>query len=367
MKRYIALLLLFLTALTLISCQKTTTLSPEEEWMESTSKTYGAMQVSSAKIAYNYLTGENNLAEDRVGKKPYSVSVNNIAGGWPQSGISSADIIIEIETEGGITRMMCLFTDTREIPYIGSIRSLRDQFMEALYPIDPIFVHIGTSILADKSVNEHGIRTLDGDYLRDMIYFDRSRYSQGYNWEYCSFTSGQQVFDAVQKTKMPEDSHMKVKSYFNFAEEGEVVIPEAGEATRINFLISNDKVYDGDFRYDEASGTYLKWQHGAVQKDVGDPKEPIDVQLAFTNVFVLFANITVLPNMAGLVSVDYNSGGTGYYFSGGHYEQITWSKADYEAPFQFTKVSDGTDLVVNAGKSYLCMSRVVNEKTIAIV
>jgi len=365
MKKYIALLLLFLSALALISCAKPVVLSPEEEWIAMTSKTYGAMTVSSEKIAFNYLTGEMNLAEDRVGKRPYSVSVNNISGGWPQSGISVADIVVEIETEGGITRLMCLFTDTREIPYIGSIRSLRDQFMEALYPIDPIFVHIGTSILADKSVNEHGIRTLDGDYLRDMIYFDRARYNQGYNWEYCSFTSGQQIFDAVQKTKMSEDSKMKAKSYFNFTED-ELIVPETGEANEIRFLISREKMYDGDFRYDEATKTYLKWQNGKPQKDKGDPKSPIDVQLAFTNVFVLFANITVLSGMEGLVNVDYQSGGTGYYFSEGRYEAITWSKGDYESTFHFTK-ADGTDLVVNTGKSYLCMARTENAEKITIL
>lgn len=44
----------------------------------------------------NPLTGEYNLKDRAVGKRPVSVMVNNIKKAWPQYGLSSADICYEI-------------------------------------------------------------------------------------------------------------------------------------------------------------------------------------------------------------------------------------------------------------------------------
>ena len=52
MKKCMVLLLLLLTGLTLISCNKTASMTLEEQWIESTKNNqYGAMEVSADKIA----------------------------------------------------------------------------------------------------------------------------------------------------------------------------------------------------------------------------------------------------------------------------------------------------------------------------
>ena len=71
---------------------------------------------------YNQLTGieqETDTSADR----PYAVMINNIIYAQPQVGIGSADWIYEIEAEGGITRMMALFSDISDVPSVGSIRT----------------------------------------------------------------------------------------------------------------------------------------------------------------------------------------------------------------------------------------------------
>ena len=74
-------------------------------------------------------------------------------------------------------------------------------------------------------------------------------------------------------------------------------------------------------------------------------------QLAFDNVLVLFADIHFLPGEI-LVKVEYAKGGTGYYLSQGHYEEITWEKADYYSNFTFYR-ADGSELELNVGKTHL--------------
>lgn len=363
MKKIISILLVLLLALGLVACgggdDTQINLDVEADQAAEMSDTYGTVEVTAEKTAYNPLTGLNNMASDRVGMRPYAISVNNIYDCWPQYGISQADILVEMETEGGITRMMALYADIREVPLVGSVRSLRDQFMEAVFPVEPIIVHIGTSIYADKAVAEHNFRTLDGNNLSKAMYFDRDRYASGYAWEHCTFTSGQLIDEQLENARIKPESTSSV-SFFNFAEEGTTVTPTDGAANTVTFKFSS--YGDGDFRYDEASGQYLKYQYGGkAQVDAGNN----DKQLAFDNVVILFADIEDIEGTNGLVHVNYQNGGEGYYFSQGQYQKITWEKEDYANPFKLY-AADGSELQVNTGISYLGVVRNTELDTLEI-
>lgn len=354
MKKHLSMLLCCVFLLSLAACGGSSiSLTEEELWLAELSTYYGTVAVTSEKTALNYLTGEYTMAQDRVGKRPYCVSVNNISDSWPQMGTSAADMIIEMETEGGITRLMCLYTDTREISLIGSVRSLREPFIQAVYPLDPIVVHIGTSIFAEKAISEHGLHTIDGDNVPTAIYQVPERVGRYASW-HTYFTSGQLINEAITKLNMNSDSNMRDKTYLNFAATDEVVTLSGGEANHVTFKFSPNN-YDGDFRYDQVSGTYLKFQRNQAQLDTGI--EANNTQLAFKNVLVMFAKITDIPGTDPiLVDLDYQDGGTGYYFSNGRYEEFTWTKPDYGTNFSFTK-ADGTELVLNTGKTMMCFVR----------
>jgi len=362
MKRTFSLILIVLTLVSLIGCGSPVSReisSPETNTGINTgidlSDYYSSLQgdggigtevVTSEKSAYNPLTGENTMAMDRVGKRPIAVSVNNIGQSWPQYGISQADYILEIETEGGITRLMCLFSDTREVPMIGSVRSLRDQFVEALFPLDPIIVHIGTSVFADKVIMEYNYKTLDGGNYASAIWTDRAR-AASYSSEHTKFTGGSAIEKGIASAKIMTDSFSNI-SAFNFIDpSAEKIVPSTGKASTVKYSFSSG--YDGDFRYDAESGKYFKWQRGLAQVDAGNDRK----QLEFDNVFLLFADISLYPGQdKGLVDVKYEKGGEGYYFSQGSYEKITWRKDDYPSNFIFTK-ADGTELEVNVGKTHM--------------
>ncbi len=325
-------------------------LDPVADELAGASNYYGTVDVSASKDALNPLTGKHDMASDRVGMRPYAVSVNNIYECWPQYGISQADVIVEMETEGGITRMMAMYADTREVPLIGSVRSLRDQFLEVVFPMDPIVVHIGTSIYADKAVAEHNFRTLDGGNVQSAIYVMPERRSS-YAIEHTKFTSGQLIDEALAKAKIKSESSSTNDTMFNFVEEGTVVTPTDGPASHVEWIFSTSYRGDGTFDYDEATAKYLKSQYGKAQVDAGND----NTQLAFDNVILLFADISNIEGTV-LVKVDYQAGGTGYYFSQGQYQEITWGKGDYSSNLVF-KTADGEDLQVNTGTTYLAVVR----------
>ncbi len=350
-KKSLALLLCLLSLVSLAGCGK----SGAQEGQ--------TLRVTAAKNAYNPLTGENNLATDRVGTRPVFIMVNNVSMSWPLSGVSQADVLIEIEAEGGITRFGALYSDTREIANIGSLRSIRDYFIETVCAIDPIYSFIGTSIWADDAIEQYGIASIDGMKDNSFAFLDEARAEDDYATEHCWFTSGRRIQSAVEKLELDDRSHASISSFFSFATAKNAVRPSDGDAARVQFVYSVDENYDGDFRYDAASKTYLKYQRDTQQIDVGDGTQSLP--LAFTNVLVLFARIKLRDLGTNTVLVDYQAGGEGYYFTGGSYERFTWTKPDFSSNFVMTKL-DGSPLMLNPGKTMFCVARDSNIDTLKL-
>ena len=99
--------------------------------------------------------------------------------------------------------------------------------------------------------------------------------------------------------------------------------------------------------------TYYKYQNGQAHIDAGDGTT--STQLSFDNVIVLFAYIGGIKDTI-LTDVYYDGGGEGYYFSQGRYDKIHWEKPAWNENFVLTK-EDGSELVVNTGKTYLAVIR----------
>ena len=297
----------------------------------------------------NPLTGVYDRSTPYEGR-PFSVSVNNITYGLPQSGITAADIVVEIETEGGITRLMCLFTEPEKATGgIGSIRSLRHQFIGAIYQWDPVIVHIGTSDYTESFMWARSIRTMNGYNSESFIYVDPER-KKNYDTEHTKFTDHEHLMAGLQDPvfSLTGEWNPAQATAFSFAPRNQIIALSGASARTIQYEFSSE--YDGDFRYDPARGCYLKYQHGNAHVDEGNSF----AQLCFTNVLVLFAPVYGL--YGGLIDVDYRTGGEGFYFTGGSSQHFTWHKPDYDQPFQFV-LDDGSELVLNAGKTHLGIIR----------
>ncbi len=355
MKKIIALVLCITLSLSLIACGTETDepiqLGTVNPFDKESIGVAGTVEVDATKDAYNRLTGEYNLARDREKSRPVAVAVNNIVYAIPQYGISYADFITEMETEGGITRLMCVFGDTRELDMVGSVRSLRDQFMQILLPIDAMIVHIGKSIYAERFMAQYNYETIDGDVVREAVSMNNDVFAQRGESEHSWFTSGLEIETGMDLAGVTLETSTSDVKLFNFIEvDAEKIVPAAGTANEVTFDYSSG--YDGDFRYDAETGKYLKWQHGKPQVDAGND----DKQLEFENVFLLTAEISPRED-ADLIEVDYVQGGVGYYFTQGAYQEINWAKSDASAPFVFTDSSTGEEVSVNTGKSFLAVIR----------
>lgn len=70
------------------------------------------------------LTGLPAPTTAAVRRTSLAVKIDNVQGAWPQSGLNDADIVIDMQAEGGLTRLMAVF-QSHQAPLVGPIRSAR--------------------------------------------------------------------------------------------------------------------------------------------------------------------------------------------------------------------------------------------------
>ncbi len=295
----------------------------------------------------NNLTGETDLTDEAVGKRPVAVMINNIESSLPQYGISSADLMFETLVEGGITRMMAVYGDYTQVPNVCSIRSCRYYYPILAEGLDALYIHCGADMtIAMDTLNRLGTDRFDGNAGNTLLFERDQDRLQSYSVEHTMMLKGANVPQAMANANMRTDLDSgKNVPLFDFNTEGVLVQPENGAnpCTRVDFQYSG--YYYSTFRYDTTDKTYYKRHNGSPHMDITTGE-----QLNYTNVFVLETDISVRDEKKGLMDVDW-TGGTGYYISGGASQQIKWSKPNESASIQITDLN-GRPIKVNTGKSY---------------
>lgn len=302
--------------------------------------------------ALNKLTGIYDIDKDFAGNRPVAIMVNNNSHSLPQRGIENCDMLWEIEVEGGITRMMAFYSDYRRIEEVGSVRSLRNQFLDIARPYDAMLIHVGSSAYADQAISRYGYKTLDAMGC-SIVAQDKSRLSK-YATEHTWFTNPELIEKCIESRNMRKEDEAS-DPVFKFAEYGKEAIVDDGSAESAEWAFSNS--YDSKIQYDQTAKAYKFWQHGDVRYDElsGEP-------IYYPNVFIIIASRPGYYG-AGVPEYDFSAGGTGYYLYNGNYEQFTWSK-DNAASKMIFKDMDGNELEVNPGRSYIAIINTRQAETV---
>lgn len=317
-------------------------ITPAETTTTEPAKVYGAA---------NPLTGEWGYNEDAIGKRPIALMINNYEGALPQYGISKADYMYELVVEGGITRMMAVFADYTNIPDVCSVRSCRYYYPIIAYGLDAIYCHWGAdTTIATETLERLGIDRFDGYYCTMLFQNDEERL-QYYDREHTGYFIGSRVPEAMDEYGFRKERNCGDKEEFNFPEKDDIFKPEGTPCTNPDVIFSQG--YHSTFTYDPETNTYLKQHNGNPHMDSHG-----DIQLAYTNVFVLLTNINY-RGVGELMDVDIMSGGSGYYITDGVAQEISWSRPSEESNFVFTD-KNGQPLTVNRGKCYFGITDNVN-------
>ena len=290
----------------------------------------------------NPLTGLDDA--DYTGKRPVAVMLRTLDGAQPQWGVASADVLIEGVTEGSTAGLMALYADVDSISKVGPIGPGRDLFLQTALPLNAMPVHIDKNIYAANLLNTLAYQDLDGYHVGKTAFaFDQARQDAGYREENCWYTTGELIRNGADSygTSLTGDN----TPLFRFGTREEVA-PENrnGMSLTVTFSSSDSE----QLNYNTGTGLYEKLNaDGSPMTDADNGQ-----QVAFTNVFVLYASSGIKDD--GYTRQYDMTGGTGLYLHGGAWEQINWTKEDATGPFSLT-AADGTPLTVAPGKSFIAI------------
>lgn len=351
MKRIITLLVI--VCLLLCACGTTPDNAPETTTATTTETTPATQETTTvtepAPVVYTHpLTGET-LSAPYTGR-PTAIVINNIKACLPQFGISKADMMYEIETEGGITRMLAIFTDFTDVGSIGPVRSARTYFNNVSASYDIPMVHCGGSSAAIKGRYDQSNQLPKWDHIDQMsygsyFYRDKERRSQGYALEHTLFTTGEDMIKVLAEKKYDTATEGGVNYGLQFAEDV-AVNGEAANKVTVTFRGKKKTT----FTFDTATGLYKASQYGKNHVDAG-----AGVTMAYKNVLVLQSKQTRIDEGKYTRSYyDLVGEGKGYFACNGQLISIKWARKNVTDPFSYT-MENGTPLTLGVGTSYVAV------------
>ena len=275
--------------------------------------------------------------DPELAKRPVTgIMIENSIDARPQSGIHEAGVVFEAIAEGGITRFLALFQETKP-QYVGPVRSLRPYYIDFAAAFQAPVAHIGGSPDALNQIRSGG-RDLDqffnsGSYWR--VSSRRSPHNVYTSFERLDALNQQKGYTSSQFTPWPRKAEAKL----------------ATPTARVIDVNISSALYSSHYDYDAASNSYPRSEGGQAHISTGAEADKSGQQIKPKVVIVL-----VVPyGLSGKYSVyNTNAGGTAYIFQDGGVTAGTWSKADRNSQFVF-KDANGQPLSLNPGQAWVTL------------
>ena len=236
---------------------------------------------------------------DAIHKRPLVIKVANDPAARPQSGMSQADIVLEIPVEGGITRYALVF-QSQDPAKVGPVRSARQSDLNYLPALHAILAHVGASESVTQMVRDAAKSGsfVDIDEFQHADAFERVA---GKVAPYNAYTSGEKIRAGAGD---PGRARVDVPVLQFDASVGKAA---GKDATAL--VVPYTGAGKVSYAFDAASASYHRTQGGATTMDADAKKEVMP-----DNVVVIKTEVKEIPGTAdvtGAPSVDFRATGTG--------------------------------------------------------
>lgn len=338
-KTLLTLAIMSITLLGLVACGKKEEPATEAVTTEAQT-TEASTEDLHAGETYNELTGV--WSAEFESKRPIAVMINNIKEALPSSSTKQADIIYECMVEGGITRLLAIYSDYDELEKIGSVRSARHYYINIANEYDAIYVCYGQSKPAKKLLDKGAIDVVNGYVYDPAFYRDNDRVAP-----HNAYTTGERVVDAIKDLGYSSEYSSDHEKVLNFNEE-EKELEDGTQANTIHINFSNySKPY---LVYNADKKIYERYEYDAPQIDNLAAED--DNILTFKNVIVMISKYECINPENDLQELTQVGEGNGYYCTNGKAIPITWKKGSASAPTEYY-TEDGEILLLNPGKTWI--------------
>jgi len=264
---------------------------------------------------------------------PIAVMLDNDPNARPQAGLAQAQLVYEAKVESGITRLMAVFVDAKDIKEIGSVRSARPYFLDWAKGLDALFVHVGGSPEAlARIVNGH---ILNLNEFFQGKYFWRS---DNFRAPHDVYISGENILKYLERIKA-EHKNYDSWQYKEDAKEDECAIEQEIKIEYSVFDFNIKWVYNKD------TNNYIRYLGGILHKDADE------AQITAKNIIMLYVNSEVVD--AELRRKLYTTGsGQAIYCFDGKCENGIWRKAEAKSREKIYD-SNNQEIKFNVGTTWM--------------
>lgn len=302
----------------------------------------------------SYLTGEWVDAE--IGnRRPVATMMSNDKESLPQYGINRAGVVYEASVEGVMNRYMSIIEDYDDLERIGSTRSCRTYYTYFAREFDAIYSHYGQSTFAVPYLkNVDNINGIEG--IGSTAFYRSSDKKAPHN----AYTSGDRLKAAIEKLGYSTEYDADYHGHYQFAAK-EYSLESLGEeahpfeAVRVEPGYPYNKPY---FVYNKEDGLYHRMQYGDVHRGDEGP-------IAVKNVIIQYCQTGHYATTQYLNINVHSLNENGYFFTGGLGIPISWEK-DGEFGVTHYYGMDGKEIVLNQGKTWVCIVNSMDKDEIGI-
>lgn len=302
-----------------------------------TAPTQPAGQQNRLSGLYDLDVGEDN--------RPFAFMIGNNDRSRPQVGLDKADLYVEAETEGGITRIMAVFANAGRVPeQLTPLRSARTPFVMLAQSLDVIYCHAGGSDMGLKTIDQLGIDHINAlNYDPKGTFWRDQALSSQRGLEYSLSTSGKNIGARADAMELRKTSDRAMP--YGFTD----TAPSGSTASQIQVKFSGLQTIN--FQYDAAQKVYKKYNGSLANAEAHTTMD--GTQLSAANVLVMYDE----KYMENSVTCSFRlQSGSGAAFIGGVNVPFSWQRTSGGLSFF---ALDGSPLKVLPGKTYICL--VANE------
>ena len=300
----------------------------------------------------NPLTGLPAADSELLNRHPVMVKVSNYPReGRPHAGLSSADIVFDYFIGYGTNRFLAVYYG-QDVYKIGPVRSGRRVDAELVTMYDGVLAY-GS---ADEDTDAVLVSAL-GDYALSHLEAKCPAFC-GIDTHSATGVFANSEAISAHVTALGLENAKPDLPGMVFAEQPPA---DAQPANRLTILFN---YYNrGEWRYDAATGKYLRWIESVENEGKSDEAmEMIPLtdrvtgeQLAFSNIIVLFAYYNELAPSAHEIDMwGNNSGLPAYLFRDGGMSVGEWASVNDSDPLQFFNM-DGSSMALKPGNTWIAI------------
>jgi hypothetical protein len=304
----------------------------------------GMLEASEEKITNaSPLTG---LQCDNYKQRPVAVMMAGDAVARPLSGLSQADIVVEMPViTGSVTRLMGVFVCN--LPdEVGSIRSARHDYISLVRGWDAIYVHWGGSHFALNELKTG--KRYSGEDLGKIPdidamsssgpFFRKSTIPAPHN----GFVSLPKAMELAKSRGYSLESNLEGYKFLN----SKAIEEQKSNAKNGKLYVGFGGVFATSWEYNKDDNSYTRYWANKKDSDAGNNNSEIKAK-----------NIVVMRASSRQIEGQYNElaiygEGEGKIYHNGQEKNITWKKEGFKGTLRFYG-EDGQEILLVPGQTFV--------------